>query len=198
LQRQEETAEALAEKWKTSRDKANMAAWQQAKTIPHGAFVSYVTRVKQPIIFNFRAKDKIKPVKDPKTGRQEIVHMGWMPICTEQFDYEMTAMLMLPPNSNGYPDQETSEIRGPLKSVFNLTEQLDEPLGRRLAEWACGSPGWRTAHEQALGEAQTLTELQTAFTAAQAAAKAAKDPEALAKFVELKDAAKTKLEAPTP
>jgi hypothetical protein len=132
LQRQEETADMLAAKWKTSRDKVNQAAWNQAKTIPHGKFVTYVTRVKQPIIFNFRAKDKIK------MAGKEIIHIGWTPICTEQFDYEMTAMLMLPPNSEGYPSKELSEIRAPLRSVFRLDEQLSEGLGQRLATWALG------------------------------------------------------------
>lgn len=133
LQRHEETAAALADKWKTSRDKVNMAAWNQAKTIPHGALVSYVTRVKQPMIFNFRAKDKIK------MAGKEIIHIGWQPICTEQFDYEMTAMLLLPPNSQGFPDKTLSEIRDPLRGVFDLTQQLDEAVGKRLAQWAVGA-----------------------------------------------------------
>ena len=191
LQRQEETATALAEKWKTSREKVNMAAWNQAKTIPHGALVSYITRVKQPMIFNFRAKDKIKMVG------KEIVHMGWQPICTEQFDYEMTAMLMLPPNCKGYPDPQTSEIRGPLISAFNLSEQLDEDVGRRLAEWAIGAPDWRQAHRQAIAAAKVLADLQTAFTAADAAARAQKDPSARAEFVFLKEARKAAIAAET-
>ena len=136
LERQEIAEEALAQKWKTTRDKTKAAAWVQAKA-PHGKFVSYVTRVKQPMIFNFRCKDKVKIVKG-EDGKQEWVHMGYTPICAEQFDYEMTAMLVLPPNSDGVPDAELSEIRKPLRPIIKLGQQIDESLGRRLAEWAAG------------------------------------------------------------
>lgn len=137
LERQQEVEEELAKKWKTTREKAKSSAWNIAKTVPHGRFVSYVTRVKQPMIFNFRCKDKIKIVKTPD-GKQEWVHLGYTPICTEQFDYEMTAMIILPPNSEGRPDNELSEIRKPLRSIMRLDEQLNEALGRRLAAWAAG------------------------------------------------------------
>jgi hypothetical protein len=136
LERQEKLAGELANKWKTTRDKATWAAWSQAKE-PHAKFVSYITRVKQPMIFNFRAKDKLKLVKKPD-GKQEAVHIGYTPICVEQFDYEMSAMLILPPNSDGTTDKELSEIRGPLRSIIPLGVQIDEAMGRRLAEWAKG------------------------------------------------------------
>lgn len=136
LERQEKLAGELANKWKTTRDKATWAAWSQAKE-PHAKFVSYITRVKQPMIFNFRAKDKLKLVKKPD-GKQEAVHIGYTPICVEQFDYEMSAMLILPPNSDGTTDKELSEIRGPLRSIIPLGVQIDEAMGKRLAEWAKG------------------------------------------------------------
>ena len=136
LERQEKLADELAAKWKVSREKSTWAAWSQAKA-PHQKLVSYVTRVKQPMIFNFRAKDKIKLLKKPD-GKQEVVHMGYTPICAEQFDYEMTAMLILPENSEGTPDKDLSEIRKPLRPVIQLGEQITEELGRRLAEWASG------------------------------------------------------------
>jgi len=137
LERQQAVEEELAAKWKTTREKAKAASWNTAKTIPHGKFVSYVTRVKQPMIFNFRAKDKIKIEKNAE-GKQEWIHLGYTPICTEQFDYEMTAMVILPPNSDGMPDKGLSEIRKPLRAIMRLEDQLDESLGQRLAAWAAG------------------------------------------------------------
>jgi hypothetical protein len=138
LERQQQVEKDLAEKWKTSRDKAKAASWNEAKTIPHGKFVSYITRVKQPIIFNFRCKDKVKIAKDAN-GKQEWIHLGYTPICAEQFDYEMTAMIILPPNSDGMADKSLSEIRKPLRKIMRLEDQLDESLGERLAAWAKGS-----------------------------------------------------------
>lgn len=134
LERQQEVEKELAVKWKTSREKVCQSAWNEAKTIPHGKFVSYITRIKQPIIFNFRAKDKIKIVTNEK-GKQEWVHIGYTPICTEQLDYEMTAMLILPPNSKGFPDKSLSEIRDPLLNIITLDRQIDELMGKRLAGW---------------------------------------------------------------
>lgn len=137
LERQQAVEGELAEKWRTTREKAKAASWNLAKTLPHGQFVSYITRVKQPIIFNFRCKDKVKIVKG-EGGKQEWVHCGYTPICTEQFDYEMTAMLILPPNSDGKPDPELSEIRKPLRPIVKLGQTIDESLGKRLAQWAAG------------------------------------------------------------
>ena len=137
LEHQQEVEKDLAAKWKTTREKVKGSSWNEAKTIPHGKFVSYITRVKQPMIFNFRAKDKIKIVKDDR-GKQEWIHCGYTPICTEQFDYEMTAMLILPPNSDGKPDGELSEIRKPLRGIISVGQQINESMGERLAEWAKG------------------------------------------------------------
>ena len=136
IERQEKLATELAIKWKTTREKTTWAAWAQAKD-PHSKFVSYITRVKQPMIFCFRAKDKLKLFKNSE-GKQEAVHMGFTPICVEQFDYEMSAMLILPPNSDGKTDKGQSEIRESLRKIIRLEEQIDEGMGKRLAEWAKG------------------------------------------------------------
>jgi len=146
LERQQEVEKELAAKWKTTREKVKGSSWNEAKTIPHGKLVSYITRVKQPMIFNFRAKDKIKIVKDDR-GKQEWIHCGYTPICTEQFDYEMTAMLILPPNSDGKPDGELSEIRKPLRGIISVDQQINESMGERLAEWAKGGSAPAPASE---------------------------------------------------
>jgi hypothetical protein len=158
LERQQAVEEELAAKWKTTRDKAKAASWNVAKTGPHGKFVGYVTRVKQPMIFNFRCKDKVKIAKDAQ-GKQEWIHLGFTPICTEQFDYEMTAMVILPPNSDGRPDKELSEIRKPLRKIMRLEDQLDESLGQRLADWAAG--GKESAPKEIPEPATDRSDLET-------------------------------------
>jgi hypothetical protein len=67
----------------------------------------------------------------------------------------MSAMLILPPNSDGTPEKELSEIRGPLRGIITLEQQIDENMGARLAEWTRGSkpasqnaPGSTNATEQ--------------------------------------------------
>lgn len=135
LERQEQLCEDLSKKWNCKRDKVTMAAWAQAKK-PHTDLVTAVQRCKLPIIFCFRAKDKIKIVN--VGGKQEISHVGWTAICTEQFEYEMTALLVLPPNSEGRADKELSEIRAPLRQILRVGEQISEQMGVELAEWASG------------------------------------------------------------
>ena len=109
------------------------------------------------MIFNFRAKDKLKLIKKPD-GKQEAVQIGYTPICVEQFDYEMSAMLILPPNSDGTTDKDLSEIRGPLRKVIRLGEQIDEGMGKRLAEWAAGGvkPPEPESKETSPGEPETI------------------------------------------
>ena len=133
LESQEKICGELAAQWKTSRDKANMAAWQKAKR-PHNKYVDDVQRCKVPIIFCFRAKDKIKIVN--VNGKQEISHVGWTAICTEQFEYEMTALLILPPNSEGKSDPELSEIRAPLRHILKAGQQISQQMGSELNKWA--------------------------------------------------------------
>ena len=135
LERQEQLCEDLAKKWNCKREKATMAAWAQAKK-PHTEFVTAVQRCKLPIIFCFRAKDKLKVLN--VNGKQEIHHVGWTAICTEQFEYEMTALLVLPPNSEGKADAELSEIRAPLRSILKAGEQITERMGVELQSWAAG------------------------------------------------------------
>lgn len=168
LERQQEEEKRIAEKWKVSREKATRASWNTAKAIPHGRFVNFVTRVKQPIIFNFRAKDKLKEVKSG--GKTEWVHTGYLPLCTEQFDYEMTAMLILPPNSDGTPDKALSEIRKPLRDIVKLGEPITESLGARLAAWAAGGK------ESATGASTLTTEGSVGSTAEPSGARPAADP----------------------
>lgn len=136
LERQIQIQGELAKKWKTTEEKTKPTSWAEAKA-PHGKFVSFVTRIKQPMIFNFRAKDKLKIAT--VGGKTEWTHLGYTPICCEQFDFEMSAMLILPPNSDGKPDSGLSEIRRPLRPIVRLDEQIDVALGVRLAVWVVGA-----------------------------------------------------------
>jgi len=89
-----------------------------------------------------------------------------------------------------------------LKAITGLSEQDDDVDGvgsiigkPRLSDRGVSEDSdWRQPHRKALREAAGLAELQTAFLAAQTAAKGAKDRAALDEFVGLKDARKGELE----
>jgi hypothetical protein len=128
----------------SKRGQMNFLAWakpsQQRQQMIQG-----LLRVNCSVICCFRAKEKIKLVKNAQ-GRQEPVEIGWMPIAGEALLYEMTLNCLLPPRADGVP-QWTSEFSGE-KLMMKLPEQfrhlftggtpLNEFMGEQLATWAAG------------------------------------------------------------
>lgn len=118
----------------------NFLAWAKPKAELR-RFINSVMQMSVNLIFCFRAKEKIKIKKgeDPS-------HLGFMPIASEEFMYEMTLNLLLYPSSGGVPTWQTKEIGErsiiklpeQFKDVFGARAPLDEESGRKLAEWAAG------------------------------------------------------------
>jgi len=138
-----EETKRVAAQWKTSEEKAQMAAWGPPKAARR-RLINEVLQMNVNLIFTFRAKEKIKIV----TGKNPIP-LGWQPICGEEFMYEFALQILLPPGSEGRPrwnsDMESERAIMKLPSQFrdiflgeNDGKQLDERTGERLAEWAAG------------------------------------------------------------
>ena len=119
------------------REKVKFAAWIKPKAA-HNQFVNGVLQIGVHCIFCFRAKEKLALVRT--NGKVEPVPQGWQPICSDRFEYEMTTLLMLPPNSHGMPDLNAAptKLQEQHRSIFPAGRQIDEEMGRRLAEWASG------------------------------------------------------------
>ena len=93
------------------------------------------------LIMCFRAKEKIKiePGKDPR-------YLGWMPICGDDFQYEMTATALLYPGCKGVPiwnpsmpgEKAMTKLPEQFLGVLDDKQPLNETHGRRIAEWARG------------------------------------------------------------
>jgi hypothetical protein len=120
------------------RDKIKFTAWIEPKKA-HNKLVNSILQKPVHFIFCFRAKDKIAPVKNAK-GRTEFVNVGWTPICSDRFEYEMTALMILPPNVQGVPDlaAERCKLPGELRPAFPAGVALNEAAGRQLAKWCSG------------------------------------------------------------
>lgn len=120
------------------REACKFAAWIKPKAA-HNRFVNTVLQVPAHIIFCFRAKEKLKLIRNEK-GKMEPVPQGWQPICSDRFEYEMTALLMLPPNSKGNPDfsEGATKLQEQHRGIFNTGRAIDAGMGRALAEWAAG------------------------------------------------------------
>jgi hypothetical protein len=134
--------ERLAALWKTSKDKAQMAAWNPPKQARR-RLINEVLQLNVNLILTFRAKEKIKIVsgKEPQ-------QLGWQPICGDEFMYEMVLQALLLPGSEGRPTwtpempAERAMIKLPLqfRDLFKKEDsaQLSEQVGEELAKWAAG------------------------------------------------------------
>jgi hypothetical protein len=133
--------ERMAKQWNTREEAVQLTAWGPPKAARR-RMINEILQLNVNLIFTFRAKEKLKIVK----GKNP-VEQGWMPICGEEFMYEIVLQCLLKPGAAGTPAW-TSEHEGE-RSVMKLPEQfktmfggppkqIDEDLGQRLAEWASG------------------------------------------------------------
>lgn len=138
LEQQEAELERMAGQDFAKRERVKFAAWIKPKAA-HNRYVNAILQVNTHMIFCFRAKDKLVMAKGPD-GKTQPLSVGWTPICTDRFEYEMTAMLVLPEGGQGTPDLEAKStgLRTPLDTMIEANKQLDESLGEKLAKWAGG------------------------------------------------------------
>jgi hypothetical protein len=139
LEMHETEMRRLAALWKTSEDKAKMAAWQKPKS-ERRRLLNSLLQMPINFIFCFRAKEKID-LNGPKPRP-----LGWMPIAGEEFVYEMTLNCLLYPGSDGVPTWHSDEmgeraiikLPGQFRQMFADGKPLDENTGEQLARWAAG------------------------------------------------------------
>ena len=115
------------------RDRMTWAAWVKPKA-DEASMINSMLQVKFHIVLCFRAKEKIKIVKG-----QEPQDLGWRPIASDRIHFETAFTLILPPNSKGTPDLSMtgSELRSPFDTMIKAV-QINETLGKQLAEWSAG------------------------------------------------------------
>jgi energy-coupling factor transporter ATP-binding protein EcfA2 len=102
--------------------------------------INSILQINCSFVFCFRAKEKLKIVrgKDP-------VELGWQAIAGEEFVYEMTSRMLLPPGAGGVPSFDASafehnaaKLQEQHSAMFKRDAPLDEETGERLARWAAG------------------------------------------------------------
>jgi len=129
------------------RERVKMLAWSEPKQ-KRRALINGILQLNANFIFCFRAKNTSKPVKNAKTGKNEVEQMGFMPIAGEEFVFEQTMNALLLPGAGGVPTWFSEQLGE--RTMIKLPEQfavlrdrnkpLDESIGKRLATWAAGSP----------------------------------------------------------
>jgi len=131
-------------------ERVKYLAWSKPKAM-RKRLINEVLQLNINLIATFRAKEKLKIQrgKDP-------IELGWMPICGDEFMYEMALQCLLKPGCIGVPSWESEfdgeravmKLPDQFEALFGEAKQLDEDLGQRLAEWAAG--GARPSPEQGL------------------------------------------------
>lgn len=122
------------------RERVKMAAWIRPSA-ERRQMINGMLQLNANFIFCFRAKEKTKP----KQGGG-IEELGFMPIAGEEFLFEQTVNMLLPPKSGGVP-QWRSDMMGErlmmklpkqFEQLFAESRPLDEAHGEALAQWARG------------------------------------------------------------
>ena len=141
-----------------------MLAWRDVK-LAHKRLVSRLLQCRAHLIFCLRAEEKIKFVKDDKTGKMRIEPAGWLPICEKNFMYEMTVSFMLGDDRPGHG--RPIKLQEQHKPCFAPNTPLDESAGHQLAAWAAGGAG-DTQHTTQPGSSQRRREAEGSGSAAPA------------------------------
>lgn len=152
----------------SKRERCKMLAWQRPKAARR-KLVHAVLQLGISAVFCFRAKEKLK------LGRgKEPEQLGWMPIASDEFIFEMTATALLLPGANGVPTWNPHEpgeramIKRPQQfdALFRQHEgkPLSEDIGEAMARWADGTTGAKVKeYRDALEQAASLDVLATTW-----------------------------------
>jgi len=122
-------------------ERVKMLAWSKPKQ-ERRRMINTILQLPVTSIFCFRAKEKLKivPGKEPQP-------LGWMPIAGEEFIYEMTVNMLLPPGVDGVPEWSPTEqgekqmlkLPEQFRQLFAQRQALNEDIGEALAKWAEGT-----------------------------------------------------------
>ncbi len=140
---QEEELTRMAGTDYQKREACKMASWIKPK-MEHKAFVNRLLQIRSHLILCFRAEPKTEIGKDdrgktvvrPKqglTGKD-----GWFPICEKNMPYELTTYFLLTVDRPGVP--QPIKLQEQHRAFFELDKPISEECGRKLADWAKGTP----------------------------------------------------------
>jgi hypothetical protein len=117
------------------RNAQNMRAWIKPKSAHKSMINSFLQR-RIPIIFCFRAEERVKP-----TTGGGVQNLGWQPIGDQRFMFELTTMITLGNDEPGVVNYKLPrKIHEDHLGYFPDGVQISERAGEYLAMWAKGAP----------------------------------------------------------
>jgi hypothetical protein len=130
---EEELTRMAGDDWK-KREACKMASWIKPK-MANKQMIQRLLQVKSNLILCLRAEEKVKMEKD-QNNKTVIVPVGFQPICSKEFPYELTVSFLLDPSKPGFP--VPIKLQEQHKAIFPLNKQISEEAGRGVSEWAKG------------------------------------------------------------
>jgi hypothetical protein len=123
------------------------AAWSAPKA-SRKKLISGILKIKTPLIFTFRAREKTKQNTDPNAKRNEkIINIGWQPIAPLEIVHTLDLTCILPPRADGVPVWHSDKIGEDfviklpnyLAPYIQEGKPLSEEMGAHFARWAKGT-----------------------------------------------------------
>lgn len=115
------------------------AAWAKPAAA-RKKLISGILKIKTPLIFTFRAKEKTK-----QDGRK-VINIGWQPVAPLEIVHTLDLTCLLPPRANGVPVWTSEKIGEDfilklpnyLAPYIEQGKPLNEDMGAAFATWAMG------------------------------------------------------------
>jgi|SRR5215831_1405137 len=139
------------------------AAWAKPKA-ERKALISGILKIKVPLIFTFRAREKTRQEID--RGKKIVTNIGWQPVAPIEIVHTLDLVCLLPPRADGVPVWKSDKvgedfvIKLPvfLQPFIQEGRALDENMGAAFARWARGGASPTLAHTTAAGTAAPASE----------------------------------------
>jgi hypothetical protein len=131
------------------------AAWARPKA-SRKKFISGILKIKTPLIFTFRAREKTKQNPDARSAKDKIINIGWQPVAPLEIVHTLDLTCILPPRANGVPVWKSDKIGEDfiiklpnyLAPFIKDGAALSEEMGAAFARWAKGETLTKTPQSQ--------------------------------------------------
>lgn len=121
------------------------AAWSRPKAA-RKKLISGILKIKVPLIFTFRAREKTKQNPEAKNKQDKIINIGWQPIAPLEIVHTLDLACLLPPRADGVPMWKSDKIGEDfvlklpnyLAPYIKDGAALNPQTGAAFARWARG------------------------------------------------------------
>jgi hypothetical protein len=135
------------------------AAWAKPKA-DRKLFLSGILKIKTPLIFTFRAREKTK--QDGKN----IINIGWQPVAPLEIVHTLDLTCILPPRADGVPVWKSDKIGEDfiiklpnyLAPFIEAGTPLNEEMGAAFARWAKGGTAAPVSPPSPAGAAEDFSD----------------------------------------